>query len=65
MNSTEKSTPVRNPVREVSLLIVAVVIGLVGVYLRFADFAYSSQIADVIFLIAVIFAIRVVLVMMK
>ena len=29
-------------------IIGALVIGLVGVYLRFADFPYSSQVADVI-----------------
>jgi len=61
MNSPEKA----DPIKEVSLLIVAVFIGLVGVYLRFAEFAYSSEVADVIFFIAVVFAIKVVLDLMK
>ena len=38
----------------VGTIIAAIVIGFVGLYLRFADFPYSSQIADVIFGIAVI-----------
>jgi uncharacterized membrane protein YuzA (DUF378 family) len=35
-------------------IIGALVVGLVGVYLRFADFPYSSQVADVIMGIATI-----------
>lgn len=44
----------------VSVIILAIVIGLVGVYLRFADFRYSSQIADVIMLIATVIVFRAV-----
>jgi hypothetical protein len=61
MNSPEKA----DPIKEVSLLIVAIFIGLIGVYLRFAEFAYSSEVADVIFLIAIVFAIKVVLDLLK
>jgi hypothetical protein len=46
--SEDKSLPY------VATIIVAVVIGLVGIYLRFADFRYSSEIADVILGIATI-----------
>ena len=48
--SEDKSLP------NVALIIVAIVIGLVGIYLRFADFRYSSEVADVIFAVAVITA---------
>lgn len=44
----------------VKIIIVGIVIGLVGVYLRFADFKYSSQIADVVFGIAIILTIKTV-----
>ena len=46
--SEDKSLP------NVTLIIVAIVIGLVGIYLRFADFRYSSEVADVILGIATI-----------
>jgi hypothetical protein len=46
--SEDKSLPY------VATIIAAVVIGLVGIYLRFADFCYSSEIADVILGIATI-----------
>jgi hypothetical protein len=46
--SEDKSLPY------VATIIAAVVIGLVGIYLRFADFRYSSEIADVILGIATI-----------
>ena len=46
--SEDKSLPY------VTTIIIAVVIGLVGIYLRFADFRYSSEIADVILGIAAV-----------
>ena len=46
--SEDKSLP------NVAAIIVAVVIGLVGVYLRFADFRYSAEIGDVIMGIATV-----------
>jgi hypothetical protein len=62
MNSTDKT----NPVKDVALLVTVIILGIFGgVYLRFADFKYSSEIADVLFLIAAIVAIRIVLKMMK
>jgi len=46
--SEERSVPF------VATIIGAIVIGFVGLYLRFANFPYSSEIADVIFGIATI-----------
>ena len=37
-----------NSERHYILLVIAIVIGLVGVYLRFADFKHASAIANVI-----------------
>jgi len=48
--SEDKSLP------NVTLIIVAIVIGLVGIYLRFADFRHSSEVADLIFAVGVITA---------
>jgi hypothetical protein len=52
--SEERSVPF------VATIIVSIVIGLVGVYLRFADFPYSSQVADIIFGIAIILVFKTV-----
>lgn len=57
--SEDKSLPF------VATIIVAVVIGLVGIYLRFADFRYSSEIADVILGIATIIVFATVFKWMK
>ena len=38
----------------VGTIIGAIVIGFIGLYLRFADFPYSSAIADVVFGVAAI-----------
>ncbi len=38
----------------VGTIIGAIVIGFFGLYLRFADFPYSSQIADVILFVATV-----------
>jgi len=53
MNLIDEETEERS-VPFVASIIAAIVLGLVGVYLRFADFPYSSQVADVIFGIATI-----------
>ncbi|WP_179413189.1 hypothetical protein HDF19_10235 [Mucilaginibacter sp. E4BP6] len=57
--SEDKSLPY------VATIIVAVVIGLVGIYLRFADFRYSSEVADVILGIATIIVFTTVFKWMK
>jgi hypothetical protein len=41
-------------------LLVAIVIVIVGIYLRFADFRYSSLIATLIFLAGTIWIFRIV-----
>jgi hypothetical protein len=49
----------------VTVIIIAIAIGFVGIYLRFAGFKYCSEIADVIFLIATVIAFRTVFAWMK
>ncbi len=49
----------------VKTIIAGIVIGIVGIYLRFADFKYSWQIADVIMVIASILTIKTVFDWMK
>jgi hypothetical protein len=44
MNSTQEA----NSERHYILLVIAIIIGLVGVYLRFADFKHASAIANII-----------------
>ncbi|MFD2874434.1 hypothetical protein ACFS5N_18270 [Mucilaginibacter ximonensis] len=44
MNSMQEA----NSERHYILLVIAIVIGLVGVYLRFADFKHASAVANVI-----------------
>ena len=44
MNSMQEA----NSERHYILLVIAIVIGIVGVYLRFADFRYASAVANVI-----------------
>jgi len=46
-------------------LVVVIVIGLVGIYLRYADFRYSSLVADAILLIAAFLMFRIVFRIMK
>ncbi len=58
-NDEDKSLPY------VISIIIAVVIGLVGIYIRFADFKYSSLVGDVIMFIATIIVFRAVFTWMK
>jgi len=44
MNSMQEA----NSERHYILLVIAIIIGLVGVYLRFADFKHASAVANVI-----------------
>jgi hypothetical protein len=62
MSSTEQA----NDERHYILLTVAIVIGLVGVYLRFAgDAPYFSWIANVILIIGVALALKGVFAILK
>ncbi len=47
------------------LLVISIVIGLVGVYLRFADFHYASAIANIILVIGTIICLKAVFAIMK
>jgi hypothetical protein len=61
MNKTEEA----NHESHYKLLVVAIAIGLVGVYLRFADFHYSSMIANIILIIGVLITLKVVFTILK
>ena len=50
----ESSTQKANAEGHYILLTIAVIIGIVGVYLRFADFKYASAAANIILVIGVI-----------
>ncbi|RYZ99574.1 MAG: hypothetical protein EOP47_16450 [Sphingobacteriaceae bacterium] len=54
-----------NSERHYILLTIAIVIGLVGVYLRFADFSYASAISNIILIIGVIISLKAVFAIMK
>jgi len=51
--------------RHYIILVIAIILGIIGVYLRFADFKHSSEIADVIMFIGTIIAIKTVFNIMK
>ena len=40
------------------LMVLAIVIGTIGVYLRFADFHYSSIVSNIILIIGVLLALK-------
>ena len=61
MNKTEEA----NDERHYLLLVVAIIIGIVGVYLRFADFKYSSIVANIILIIGVGIALKAVFTILK
>ncbi|MBK0380487.1 hypothetical protein [Mucilaginibacter segetis] len=46
-------------------LVVAIAIGLVGAYLRFADFKLASAVSNAIFVLAIILALRTVFAILK
>jgi len=61
MNPTEEA----NDARHYILLVVAIVIGIVGVYLRFADFKYVNIVANTILIIGVGIALKAVFTILK
>ncbi|MDF2431608.1 MAG: hypothetical protein JWP44_1239 [Mucilaginibacter sp.] len=61
MNSTEQA----NSESHYLLLVVAIVIGITGVYLRFVDFNYSSFIANILLIIGVLIALKAVFAILK
>jgi acyl-CoA synthetase (NDP forming) len=54
-----------NSERHYILLVIAIVIGLVGVYLRFADFRHASAVANVILAIGTGVALKAVFTIIK
>ena len=61
MNTTEEA----NQEKHYILLVIAIAIGLVGVYLRFADFHYNNIIANIILIIGVLIALKAVFTILK
>jgi hypothetical protein len=61
----ETSRPEANSENHYILLVVAIVIGLVGVYLRFADFKASSIVANIIMVIGIIVGLKAVFAIVK
>jgi len=61
MSTIEES----NSDRHYILLTVAVIIGIVGVYLRFAGFHYGSIISNIIFVIGIGLGLKAVFAMLK
>ena len=61
MNSVQNA----NAEKHYILLVISIIIGLVGVYLRFADFHYASAIANIILVVGVIVCLKAVFAIMK
>lgn len=61
MNSTEEA----NSESHYLLIVVAIIVGLTGVYLRFADFHYSGPIANILLIAGVGIALKAVFAILK
>lgn len=61
MNPTEEA----NDERHYLLLVVAIIIGVVGVYLRFADFKYVNIVANIVLIAGVGIALKAVFAILK
>ena len=61
MSSIEEA----NSERHYIMLVVAIVIGLAGVYLRFADFKHASAVANVVLAIGAGIALKTVFTIIK
>ena len=61
MNSMEEA----NSDRHYILLVIAIVIGLVGIYLRFADFKHASAVANIILAVGVVVCLKAVFTIIK
>ena len=61
MNRTEEA----NSEKHYILIVIALVIGLVGIYLRFADFRYNNIVANIILVIGVLIALKAVFAILK
>lgn len=47
------------------LMVVAIAIGLVGIYLRFADFQYTNIVSNIILIIGALLALKSVFAILK
>ena len=61
MNSTEEA----NSESHYLLIVVAIIVGVTGVYLRFADFHYSGIIANILLIVGVGLALKAVFAILK
>ena len=61
MNQTEEA----NQESHYILLVVAIIIGLTGVYLRFADFRYNNIVANIILIVGVAIALKAIFAILK
>ncbi|HAL83775.1 MAG TPA: hypothetical protein DCO83_17320 [Mucilaginibacter sp.] len=61
MNQTEEA----NSESHYLLIVVAIIIGVTGVFLRFADFHYSSIIANILLIIGVGIALKAIFAILK
>ena len=61
MNPTEEA----NSESHYMTIVVAVIIGVTGVYLRFADFHYSTIVANILLIIGVGIALKAVFAILK
>ena len=61
MNSTENA----NAEGHYKLIVVAIVVGLVGVFLRFTDFPFATIIANILLIIGVGIALKAVFAILK
>ena len=61
MNQTEEA----NSESHYLLIVVAVIIGVIGVYLRFADFHFATIIANILLVIGIGIALKAVFAILK
>ncbi|MEO8885780.1 MAG: hypothetical protein ABI367_06930 [Mucilaginibacter sp.] len=54
-----------NSERHYILIVIAIIIGLVGVYLRFADFKHASAVANIILAAGVVVCLKAVFAILK
>jgi hypothetical protein len=61
MNSMEEA----NSERHYLLLVLAIIVGIIGIYLRFVDFKHASLVANIIFAIGIAWALKIVVGILK
>ena len=61
MNKTQEA----NSESHYKLLVIAIIIGLVGIYIRFADFPHASAVANIILVAGVVVCLKAVFDILK